>query len=239
MPDSPTTAKTADALYRELMERFFDTPEVPLGPWTSYSLMYDPKHMAFVLSRYKFVAKMLQGRSRVMEIGSGDGFGLPLVAQAVEHVYAVDWDSRLLEGNARRLAHLRNVTYVHADLNKEPPPINVDTAYWVDVLEHLDVGTESTVIENILRCLPDDGVLLTGTPNSVAAQHASPQSKALHINLKSMDELRTLMERYFRNVFMFGMNDEVLHTGYAPMCHYIWSLAVGVRRRGQEKPTTA
>jgi hypothetical protein len=46
-----------------------------------------------------------------------------------------------------------------------------------------------------------------------------------------MDSLRTLMERYFTNVFMFGMNDEVLHTGYAPMCHYIWSLAVGVRGR--------
>src|SRR5262249_34885242 len=40
----------------------------------------------------------------------------------------------------------------------------------------------------------------------------------------------------FDNVFMFGMNDEVVHTGYAPMCHYLWSLAVGVReeyRRGR------
>jgi hypothetical protein len=26
---------------------------------------------------------------------------------------------------------------------------------------------------------------------------------------------------------MFGMNDEVLHTGYGPMCHYLWSVAVG------------
>ena len=29
-----------------------------------------------------------------------------------------------------------------------------------------------------------------------------------------MEELRALMQRYFNNVFMFGMNDEVLHTGY-------------------------
>ena len=86
------------------------------------------------------------------------------------------------------------------------------------------------VIENIVRCLPNDGVLITGTPNKTAGQYASPQSAALHINQKSSDELRTLMQRYFHNVFMFGMNDEVLHTGYAPMCHYIWALAVGVRR---------
>ena len=229
MSDSPI-AKTADELYREMMQPFFEVPEIPLGPWTSYSVMYDPKHLAFVLSRYKFVAKMLQGRDRVMEIGSGDGIGLSLVAQAVKHVTAVDWDSRLLDGNARRLKHLTNVSYLMADLNKESPDLQVSAAYWIDVLEHLDAATESTVIGNIVRCLPDDGVLLTGTPNKTADQYASPQSKALHINLKTQDELRTLMERYFRNVFMFGMNDEVLHTGYAPMCHYIWSLAVGVRR---------
>lgn len=229
MPDSPTI-KPADALYRELTERFFDTPEISLGPFTSYSLMYDPKHLAFVLSRYKFVAKMLQGRQRVMEVGPGDGFGIPLVADVVKHLYTVDWDRRFLDGNARRLKHLTNVSYVMANLNSESPDLKVDAAYWIDVIEHLDAETESAVIENILRCLPDDGVLITGTPNKTAHQFASLQSKALHINLKTMDELRTLMQRYFRNVFMFGMNDEVLHTGYAPMCHYMWSLAVGVRR---------
>lgn len=234
MSDSPIT-KTADALYRERMEPFFDVPEIPLGPWTSYSVMYDPKHLAFVLSRYKFVAKMLQGRDRVMEVGSGDGIGLTVVAQMVKQLHAVDWDERLLDGNARRLKHLTNVSYVMADLNTESPRLKVDAAYWIDVIEHLDAATESTVIQHIVDCLPDDGVLITGTPNKTSEQYASPQSKALHINLKTMDELRTLMERYFHNVFMFGMNDEVLHTGYSPMCHYIWSLAVGVRRGGQGK----
>ncbi len=229
MSNSPTAKPVAD-LYRETVEPFFDTPEIQLGPWTSYSVIHDPKHVAFVLARYKFVAKMLQGREQVMEIGSGDGIGLSLVAQSVKHVHAIDWDRRLLDGNARRLAHLKNVSYHLADLNTESPNLKVEAAYWVDVLEHLDSATESTVLDNIVRCLPDDGVLLTGTPNKAAHQYASPQSQALHINQKSMEDLRTLMERYFRNVFMFGMNDEVLHTGYAPMCHYIWSLAVGVRR---------
>ncbi len=183
-----------------------------------------------MLGRYKFVAKMLQGRDRVMEVGPGDGFGLPLVASAVKHLYAVDWDRRLLEGNARRLAHLTNVTYVMADLNTQSPPLQADAAYWVDVLEHVAADAEATIIENIVRCLPDDGVLITGTPNKTASQYASPESEVLHINLKTMDDLRGLMQRYFRNVFMFGMNDEVLHTGFAPLCHYIWSLAVGVRR---------
>ena len=232
---SDASPKTAADLYRESTDFQFAVPEIPLGPWTSYSLVHDPKHLAFVLARYKFVAKMLHGRGRVMEIGSGDGIGLPLVAQAVGHVYAVDWDRRLLEGNARRLQHLTNVTYVAADLNREAPDISVDAAYWVDVIEHLDAATEPIVLDHIVSCLPDDGVLVTGTPNKTAAQYASPQSERAPINLKTMDELRSLMQRYFRNVFMFGMNDEVLHTGYAPMCHYIWALAVGVRRDGARR----
>jgi len=41
--------------------------------------------------------------------------------------------------------------------------------------------------------------------------------------------LNALLAKFFKRVFMFGMNDEVLHTGYAPMCHYIFGMGVGVR----------
>jgi hypothetical protein len=33
---------------------------------------------------------------------------------------------------------------------------------------------------------------------------------------------------------MFGMNDEVVHTGYAPMCHFIWAMGVGVKKEWQK-----
>jgi 2-polyprenyl-3-methyl-5-hydroxy-6-metoxy-1,4-benzoquinol methylase len=224
-----TTTKRAADLYALSTDPIFQSAEITLGPWTSHSLVHDPKHLAFVLSRYKFVAKMLQGRERVMEVGVGDGFGLPLVAASVAHVYAVDWDRRLLDGIARRLPHLANVTYIPADINSHAPEITVDAAYWVDVLEHLDPEREATVMDSLRSCLTPDGVLLTGTPNKTASAHASPQSEIAHINLKTMEELRALMQRHFKNVFMFGMNDEVLHTGFSPMCHYLWSLAVAPR----------
>jgi hypothetical protein len=38
------------------------------------------------------------------------------------------------------------------------------------------------------------------------------------------------MERHFRTVFIFSMNDEVVHTGFSPMAHYLLAVAVGVRR---------
>lgn len=221
--------KSAKKAYEEGTDYQFNTGELRLGPWTSYSLINDPKHMCFVLARYKFCAKMLEGKDSVMEVGSGDGFGLPIIAQVAKKVYTLDWDKRLLEGNAKRLSHLKNVTYLHADLNKVSPKVKVDATFLIDVIEHLEAKTERKFLSNIVRCLKNNGVLIIGTPNVTASQYATPRSRVQHINPKSMKALRQLLGEYFENVFMFGMNDEVLHTGYAPMCHYIWGIGAGLR----------
>lgn len=211
----------------------FACPEVSLGPWTSYSLMHDPKHMAFVLARYKFCAKMLEGKDFVVEIGCGDGFGLPLIAQAVKHVHCIDWDERSLEGCSRRLKHLKNVTYQHIDLNKEHLPIKADAIYTIDVIEHLEPSKEDAFFRNLCKSLKPEGILITGTPNVTSNPYASEQSRSQHINLKSLSELKQLTLKYFIHAFPFGMNDEILHTGYGPMSHYIWTIGAQVRSQYQ------
>jgi 2-polyprenyl-3-methyl-5-hydroxy-6-metoxy-1,4-benzoquinol methylase len=221
--------KSAAEAYAEGTDHQFLTDEITVGPWTSYSLLHDPKHLVFTLARYKFVAKMLAGRGTVLEVGPGDGIGLPIIAQAVDRVVAVDWDERLIEGNRRRLKSFGNIEHLRVDLNKEAINVKADAAFTIDVIEHLEASTEDKFMRAILCCLHKDGVLVTGTPNVTASQYASPRSEAQHINLKSMQTLQELTQRYCKNVFMFGMNDEVLHTGYSPMCHYIWSIGVGVR----------
>lgn len=215
--------------YSQGTQTQFKCDEVSLGPWTSYSLKSDPKHMAFVLSRYKFCAKMLEGKSVVVEIGCGDGFGIPIMAHSVGHLHCVDWNHRNLEGCKQRLSHLKNVTYEFVDLNKQTLDIQADAAYSVDVIEHLQPSEEMRFLENICRFLRPSSVLITGTPNITASAFASPQSASQHINLKSMHSLKQLKETHFKHVFMFGMNDEVIHTGYHAMCHYIW--AVGAEKR--------
>lgn len=225
--------KSALEAYSEGTGYQFNTPELQLGPWTSYSVLNDPKHLCFVLSRYKFCAKMLTGKKHVMEVGSGDGFGLPIVAQEAEWVYAVDWDKRLLDGNQRRLALIKNISYHHVDLNERSPGIVVDAAYAIDVIEHVEPDKEINFMKNIINCLKPDGFFIVGTPNITAAQYASHSSQVQHINSKDFAALRALMQTYFENVFMFGMNDEVLHTGYEPMCHYIWAIGTGVREKAK------
>lgn len=219
-------------IYDQEMDCYFKTNQLKLGPWTSESMMHDPKHLAFVLSRYKFVAKMLEGRRKVLEVGCGDGFGTPIVAQAVGTLYAIDWEAKFINDNAKRISFAENIEFIHHDINTLPfTSDKVSAVFNIDFIEHLDPLNEVKVMNHMIASYEnrEEAVMIIGTPNLTAARYASPQSAALHINLKDYKSLKLLLKRYFDNVFMFGMNDEVLHTGYAPMCHYLWGVGVGLK----------
>jgi 2-polyprenyl-3-methyl-5-hydroxy-6-metoxy-1,4-benzoquinol methylase len=207
--------------------QFIDS--VKLGPWTSYSLLHDPKHMSFVLSRYKFCAKMFEGMDLVLEVGCGDAFGTPLVAQGVKKLVAVERDRRHIKSNQVRLKKIKNIEFKAMSICEKVPDEKFDGVYSIDVMEHLDRSLNKTFIENQCACLKPDGVCIIGTPNITANKYATPRSRVQHINLQSQASLKKIMSGYFQRVFMFGMNDEVVHTGYAPMCHYIFGMGVGLK----------
>jgi 2-polyprenyl-3-methyl-5-hydroxy-6-metoxy-1,4-benzoquinol methylase len=208
--------------------QFIDS--IDLGPWTSYSLLNDPKHMGFVLARYKFCAKMFDGMTKAIEVGCGDAFGTPIVAQHVKQILAIEPDGRHIESNKKRLGQIKNVEFKQGTIQDlKLPKASFDGAYSVDVIEHLDHHLNDPFVESQAQILKKDGVCIIGTPNITANEYASERSRVQHINLHSQKSLKALMEKYFKRVFMFGMNDEVLHTGYAPMCHYIFGMGVGVK----------
>ena len=114
------------------------------------------------------------------------------------------------------------------DLNLPEWPLehdSYDVIRAIDVIEHIPQTDEKKFIETIYDHLEEDGFCCIGTPNITANQYASEASKMGHINLFDAERLRQLLGEYFKNVFIFGMNDEVLHTGFYPMCHYLMALA--------------
>ena len=52
---------------------------------------------------------------------------------------------------------------------------------------------------------------------------ASNITKLVNKNAYSGDELKLIL-KYFNNVFLFSMNDEVVHTGFNKMAHYLIAL---------------
>ena len=67
-----------------------------------------------------------------------------------------------------------------------------------------------------------NGVCIIDTPNIAANKFASKYSKAGHTNLKDHKALKSIGEEYFKNSFLFGMNDEMVHMGFPQMLHYLW-----------------
>ena len=195
-----------------------------LGLMTNQVWHEDPKRLTFVLSRYKFVAKMLAGRRSVFEVGCADAFASRIVRQEVESLTVADFDPVFIEDCRSRMTDRWPFECRVHDMCEAPLEGDFDGAYSLDVLEHIQPDDEDRFIGNICRSLVPRGVLLIGTPSLESQQYASPPSKEGHVNCKTGPRLKQLMERYFHSVFLFSMNDEVVHTGFYPMAHYLFAL---------------
>jgi SAM-dependent methyltransferase len=184
----------------------------------------DPRRLVFVLSRYKFVAKLLSGRQSVLEVGCGDAWPARIVLQEVAKLHAIDIDPIFIDDAKDGMSPRWPFTAAVHDMLSSPLPAQFDAAYTLDVIEHIAAEHEDTFVRNIADSLLPHGVLIVGMPSLESQEHASPLSKAGHVNCKNAADFKALLARHFHNVFVFSMNDEVVHTGFYPMAQYLFAL---------------
>ena len=197
--------------------------EFLLGENTTKILHTDPKLLLFTLSRYKFVSKMFTGFSNVLEIGCQEGFGSAIVCKEVKSLYAVDFYIPYIDSCNRRIEK-KNVVFEKYDILDGPIEKEFDGVFALDVLEHIEKSDEDLFMKNVIKSMGNDGSLILGMPSLESQIYASEASKMGHVNCKSGKEITEFAKKYFRNVFLFSMNDEVLHTGFSPMAHYLFVL---------------
>lgn len=219
--------KTKETQYQVCVEAASERGFERLGLRSSESWHEDPKHIVFRFARYKFVAKMFSGRGHVLEIGCGDAFGTRIVQAEVGKLTGIDFDPVFIEDVRSRMVPRWEFDVRVHDMLDGPVPGSFDGVYLLDVLEHIDPASERAFLANCFGTLDANGAAIIGLPSLESQVYASPQSKAGHVNCKSAPDLKRLLEDYFHNVFIFSMNDEVVHTGFHKMAHYVFAVCAG------------
>jgi hypothetical protein len=222
-----TSDRADDASTREVQyNRLLDVAELhgrtQLGLMMNQAWHDDPKRLTFTFARYKFAARMLAGCKNVLEVGCGDAFPSRIVQQEVGRLTVTDFDPIFIQEASRRSVPGWELAgaFVH-DMLSGPPQGSYDGMYALDVLEHIVPENEDVFLSNMAASLDAAGTLIIGMPSLESQPYASRLSKEGHVNCKSQPALKETMQRHFHNVYMFCMNDEVLHVGYHKMAHYV------------------
>lgn len=203
------------------------TPCHAAGGMSKYEWQRDPKRLGFILARYKFVAKMLTGKDVVLEVGCADGFGSRVVRREVNDLIAIDIDKQSIV-QAIHSNKTEKINFVHSSLadwrrNMDNTTYGYDAVYALDVFEHIQPRQSDHFLFDLSEVAH---VCIIGTPSLESQKYASKLSKLGHVNCVTGATLRKRCAQHWRQVFMFGMNDETLHTGFLPMSHYLFALCV-------------
>ncbi len=222
MPDAPEQQD----LWLEV-KKSMDAPTVHFGRHLSYWFRHSPRRLLHAMSYYKFAAKLIGLEKKVLEVGCAEGLGTWLLAKECGHAVGVDVDVEAL-ATARQNFESEECLFSEEDFLALEPSL-YDAVVSLDVIEHLPVEEAGEFLDQIGRHLSHDGIAVIGTPNIEAQKYASPISRAGHVNCYDHERLKSEMSRHFHHVFLFGANDEVVHTGFLPMVHYF--IALGCRKR--------
>jgi GT2 family glycosyltransferase/SAM-dependent methyltransferase len=155
------------------------------------------------MHRYLWAATVVAGR-RVLDLGSGEGFGASILAAGEEtKVVGVDIDASTVEhaqlnwGGPRTSFTVGNAL----DLSEfEDGSFGAVVAF--EVIEH--VNEQERVLAEVARVLADDGLLIISTPDRRLYSDATGQVNPFHQHELTYEEFSALLEGPFPHVAVWG-----------------------------------
>jgi len=232
---SPSGRGRDDALATAESSKWFGFKEklgnesVTFGPYFAFQLRHTPRHILYSLAYHKFAAKMIGNKKDILDIGCSEGLGTMLLAEFANYVLGIDIDAPAIESANKNFAR-ENVEFVAGDILTANVRRDFDAAVSFDVIEHIYPEHAAAFIDAYADHLKPEGIAIIGTPNITSNVYANARTQSGHVNLYSAERLKEEMGRRFENVFMFSVNDEVIHTGFSPMAHYLLAMGVGVKK---------
>ena len=155
------------------------------------------------LIAYKEAAQIISGT--VLEVGSGEGYGIMELAPKTEHYIAVDKYNTSISDE---LKERNNITFIQLEV----PPLkgiedeSVDFVVSFQVIEHIE--DDEQFLHEIYRVLKPGGKAILTTPNVLMSLSRNPW----HIREYTPNQMVELLKSVFTNVELKGVygNEKVM-----------------------------
>jgi GT2 family glycosyltransferase/SAM-dependent methyltransferase len=166
-------------------------------PWApDVQVVYEHFH------RYLWAAPIVAGR-RVLDLGSGEGFGAAILAETAADVVGVDIDKRTVEHSKLNYAasNLEFRVGTALDLSTHDTG-GFGAVVAFEIIEH--VRDQERLLGEVVRVLNDDGLLVISTPDRRVYSEASGQSNPFHERELALEEFVELLKAHFPYVSAWG-----------------------------------
>jgi len=155
------------------------------------------------LIAYKEAAKLVSGT--VLEVGSGEGYGIMELASKSDHYIAVDKYNTEISDELKKE---NNIIFIQTEV----PPLkgiednSVDFVVTFQVIEHIE--DDEMFLQEIYRVLKPGGQMILTTPNIIMSLTRNPW----HTREYTPGQMREVLKRSFNNYELKGIfgNDKVM-----------------------------
>ena len=169
------------------------------GEWVSRDsyLMY-LRHLA----AYEFVRPKAAGR-RVLDLGSGTGYGSTFLAAGAHGVVALDVALDALLTTKLRATNVMSVAGDGAWLPLRDKSFDLVVSF--QVIEHMQ--NETRYLDEVRRVLTPDGLFVVSTPNkALRLLPLQPPFNPYHVREYDYRAFKELLTRWFADVTILGMS---------------------------------
>tara|TARA_B100000989_G_scaffold109397_1_gene80282 strand:- start:2124 stop:2783 length:660 start_codon:yes stop_codon:yes gene_type:complete len=191
-----------------------------------FSFREDPLSFFITAARYKFATRFIKKEHKVLDAGCGHGFGSIFLSKFSKSVIGGDYDEELVSHNNKEFLSIDSLEFKQLnllDISKEHEE-QYDVVVSMDVIEHFEKSDIDLVANNYSKLLKPGGFAVIGTPNIASQKFASQRRINSHPFEFDYDEFDNVLNKAFRNVFVFSMTDEIVSTQFPKMAWYLMAI---------------
>ena len=152
--------------------------------------------------RYRFARLLVRDRT-VLDAACGEGYGSSMLAEAAAAVTGMDIDEEVIRRAAGKYTD-SHLSYVAASVDAMPfAASSFDVVVSFETIEHIKETQQELFLNEIVRVLKTDGILIMSTPNKAVYTDYVESENRFHVKEFYAEEYLSFLHRWFQHVEVY------------------------------------